>query len=65
MERYGGPEGMQLAEQLFHADSEAVAGDRRALDGDEGADARWRLALRAWTTCSWTSAWTSSGGWPW
>ena len=47
VERYGGPEGMELAEQLFTADSEAVLELLQAYPGDEGADLRWRLGLRA------------------
>ena len=46
VERYGGPEGIALAEQVFHADSEAVLAIVELLSGDEGADARWKLALR-------------------
>ncbi len=45
-ERYGGPAGIELAERLFHADSDAVLGIVELLEGDAGADARWRLALR-------------------
>ncbi|HEY4590363.1 MAG TPA: thiopeptide-type bacteriocin biosynthesis protein, partial [Thermoanaerobaculia bacterium] len=45
-ERYGGPEGILLAERLFHVDSEAVLAILEMLEGDEGADFRWRLALR-------------------
>lgn len=45
-ERYGGPEGILLAEKLFHVDSEAVLAILEMLEGDEGADFRWRLALR-------------------
>jgi thiopeptide-type bacteriocin biosynthesis protein len=45
-ERYGGPEGILLAERLFHVDSEAVIAILEMLEGDEGADFRWRLALR-------------------
>ena len=45
VERYGGPEGMLLCERLFHADSEAVLAIVELLEGDAGADARWRLAL--------------------
>lgn len=45
VERYGGPEGVVLAERLFQVDSEAALAIVRLLDGDEGADARWRLAL--------------------
>ena len=43
--RYGGPEGIALAERLFAADSEAVLGIVATLEGDEGTEARWRLAL--------------------
>ena len=47
IERYGGPEGMLLAEQIFHADSEAVLKIIERLDaGDPGLDERWRLTLR-------------------
>jgi class I lanthipeptide synthase len=44
-ERYGGPAAIALAERLFHVDSEAVLAIVEMLEGDEGADARWRLAL--------------------
>lgn len=46
VERYGGPEGIALAERLFHVDSEAVLAILDLLEGDEGADFRWRIALR-------------------
>ena len=46
VERYGGPEGIVLAERLFEVDSEAVLAILDMLEGDEGADFRWRLALR-------------------
>jgi thiopeptide-type bacteriocin biosynthesis protein len=46
VERYGGLDGVVLAERLFHADSEAVQAIVELLDGEEGADARWRLAVR-------------------
>jgi thiopeptide-type bacteriocin biosynthesis protein len=46
-ERYGGPEGVELAERVFHADSDAVVSILALLDpGDPGLDVRWRLALR-------------------
>lgn len=45
VERYGGDEGMELAEDVFAADSETVAGIVALLSGDAGLDARWRLAL--------------------
>jgi thiopeptide-type bacteriocin biosynthesis protein len=44
--RYGGAEGIELAERVFHADSEAVLAIVETLAGDAGADARWRLAFR-------------------
>lgn len=43
--RYGGPDGIEPAEHLFWADSEAVLGIVMLIEGDEGADARWRLAV--------------------
>jgi thiopeptide-type bacteriocin biosynthesis protein len=46
VERYGGPAGVELAEELFTADSEAVLHLLRAYTGDEGGDMRWRLALK-------------------
>ncbi|HEX6900129.1 MAG TPA: lantibiotic dehydratase [Thermoanaerobaculia bacterium] len=46
IERYGGPEGVLLSERLFQVDSEAVLEILGMLEGDEGADFRWRLALR-------------------
>jgi thiopeptide-type bacteriocin biosynthesis protein len=46
IERYGGAEGVVLAERLFHADSEAVLAIVELLTGDAGTDARWRLTLR-------------------
>jgi lantibiotic biosynthesis protein len=45
LERYGGP-GMLPSEDFFHIDSEAVLTIIALLSGDEGNDARWRLALR-------------------
>jgi thiopeptide-type bacteriocin biosynthesis protein len=48
VERYGGPEGIELAEAVFHADSDCVLGTLglvSRLDGDAGGDAAWRLAL--------------------
>ena len=44
-ERYGGPHGIELSERIFQADSEAVLSIVEKLEGDAGADARWRLAL--------------------
>jgi lantibiotic biosynthesis protein len=45
VERYGGPEGIGLTERLFGVDSEAVLDLLELLEGDEGADVRWRLTL--------------------
>ncbi len=45
LERYGGPAGIELAEQLFAADSDAVLALLEAYPGDAGAGARWKLAL--------------------
>ncbi|MEO7093832.1 MAG: thiopeptide-type bacteriocin biosynthesis protein, partial [Polyangiales bacterium] len=46
VERYGGDRGIELAERMFWRDSEAVLSIVELLDGDAGADARWRLTLR-------------------
>jgi thiopeptide-type bacteriocin biosynthesis protein len=46
VERYGGPEGIGLAERMFHIDSESTLEIVEMLEGDEGADVRWRLTLR-------------------
>src|SRR5262249_23604858 len=46
IDRYGSLRGVELAEKLFHADSMAVMQIVELLSGDEGADARWRLAVR-------------------
>lgn len=45
VERYGGPGGIELAEELFAVDSDAVLALAALLEGDAGADERWRLAL--------------------
>jgi thiopeptide-type bacteriocin biosynthesis protein len=42
--RYGGEQGLELAEQVFHADSQAVL-ELLALAETEDADQRWRAAL--------------------
>ena len=47
IERYGGLQGVLLAEEIFHADSEAVLSIVETLAGDEGEIARWQLSLRA------------------
>ena len=46
IERYGGPEGMLVSERLFQVDSESTLEILEMLEGDEGADIRWRLTLR-------------------
>jgi len=47
IERYGGPEGIELAERVFQADSESVLEILEMLEeGDAGAGERWRLAFR-------------------
>jgi thiopeptide-type bacteriocin biosynthesis protein len=45
VERYGGAEGVVLAERLFQADSEAVLALAAAFPEDPRGDLRWRLAL--------------------
>ena len=46
VERYGGPDAIELAEQIFHADSEAVLAILPLLEpGDDGQQERWRLGL--------------------
>ncbi len=45
VERYGGFEGLLAAEDIFWADSEAVMRILQSLQGDEGLDSRWRIAL--------------------
>ncbi|MES1244439.1 MAG: lantibiotic dehydratase [Acidobacteriota bacterium] len=45
IERYGGPGGIELSEELFFHDSEAVAAIVESLASDTGADLRWRLML--------------------
>jgi thiopeptide-type bacteriocin biosynthesis protein len=45
VERYGGDRGIELAEQLFTADSDAVLTILGSLSGDAGLDLRWRLAM--------------------
>ncbi|MFL5334378.1 MAG: lantibiotic dehydratase [Geminicoccaceae bacterium] len=46
VERYGGDRGVELAERVFAADSEAVLTIMGPLSGDTGLDLRWRLAMR-------------------
>jgi class I lanthipeptide synthase len=46
VERYGGPVGVELSEELFTADSEAVLAMLQAYPGDAGAELRWRMVLK-------------------
>ena len=46
VERYGGPEGIALSEDWFHADSELCLDLLARLPGDAGMEGRWRMALR-------------------
>lgn len=43
--RYGGADGIELAEAIFEADSDAVLSIVQLLETNVTADARWRLAL--------------------
>lgn len=43
--RYGGPEGIEICEDIFSIDSEFVLEAIPTLAGDTGMDARWKLAL--------------------
>jgi thiopeptide-type bacteriocin biosynthesis protein len=45
VERYGGPEGIALAERLFQADSVAILALADQLAEDSRGELRWRLAL--------------------
>ncbi|WP_394829655.1 lantibiotic dehydratase [Pendulispora albinea] len=45
VERYGGPRGMDIAERIFEADSDATLGIVGSTAGETGADRRWRAAL--------------------
>ena len=46
VERYGGADGVELAERIFQADSAAALEILEMLEeGDEGSDERWRLTL--------------------
>ncbi|HEX6836545.1 MAG TPA: lantibiotic dehydratase, partial [Polyangia bacterium] len=45
LERYGGARGIELAESLFRADSEAVLRQLEIVGADGGGDLRWQLAL--------------------
>ena len=46
LERYGGPDGLDLAERLFHADSDAVVELLSMFSpGAAGQDERWQIGL--------------------
>jgi thiopeptide-type bacteriocin biosynthesis protein len=45
VERYGGAEGILMAERFFGADSECVLAILESVAGDEGLTWRWKLAL--------------------
>lgn len=45
IERYGGPAGIELCEDIFWHDAEAALAIVEQLDGDAGAEARWQLAF--------------------
>jgi len=46
MNRYGGDAGIELCEEIFGHDSDAVVEILEMLFGDEGAEERWRLAVK-------------------
>ncbi len=45
--RYGGPKNLARCEAIFQADSEATLKLLALYPGDEGTEARWRLAIRS------------------
>jgi thiopeptide-type bacteriocin biosynthesis protein len=46
LERYGGLEGIELTERVFHADSDTVLELLSMFEpGDRGAEERWRMGL--------------------
>ncbi|MBV9762783.1 MAG: lantibiotic dehydratase [Acidobacteriaceae bacterium] len=45
IERYGGPEATDVAEDIFSADSEAVLSILEKLNDETGLDERWRAAM--------------------
>ena len=47
VDRYGGPDAIEIVERLFEADSDAAISLLESLGGDEGMDLRWRLTLRS------------------
>lgn len=46
LRRYGGLVGTECSEQFFFADSEAVGAALSSVNGDEGIEARWLLAVQ-------------------
>ncbi len=53
VERYGGPDGIELAEILAHHDSESVIRILDLLEYEAGTEVRWRLLL--WSMARWLS----------
>ncbi len=49
VERYGGPQAMELVETLFMADSQLIATTMQSID-EFGEDMRWRIAV---LSCNW------------
>jgi thiopeptide-type bacteriocin biosynthesis protein len=47
IERYGGDEGIELAERIHAADSDAVLSVLSVIDDEDLADARWKLCVYA------------------
>lgn len=47
VDRYGGPDAIEIVERLFGADSNAAISLVESLEGDEGVNLRWRLTLQA------------------
>jgi lantibiotic biosynthesis protein len=45
VERYGGDRAIDVAEAIFHADSDAVLAILRGLAGESARDLRWRAAI--------------------
>lgn len=45
VERYGGPEAIEIVEEMFHRDSQAVVALLASCSGDASADWRWQLML--------------------
>jgi class I lanthipeptide synthase len=47
VERYGGDDGIELAEQIHAADSDSVLNVLGMFEGEDVADARWKMCLYA------------------